>query len=285
MDQKTIHLSIREYHGQTVLMLQYPFDRLFISKAKALKARWSPPLHAWYLPWNDTLRIKSAADHFRPDFRINDREVPLSYRVQHELSAAHNSLIGTFTRYLQGSRYSPSTVTTYRNWIIEFLYFHRNKPSGALQIADVHRFNHDVIIARGYSASSQRQFIGALKLFFTHVYKDGPDPGELDRPRKDYRLPEVLNKQEIVSILSATKNLKHRTILSLLYSCGLRVGELIRLSPADLDFERMLVRVHMSKGRKDRYVRLGGAAHILLGQYLLKYRPAKYLFEGSGGGI
>jgi site-specific recombinase XerD len=263
-------------------MLKYPYDREFIKAAKTFGANWNPDLRAWYVPVNTP--IHDLKKHFEPRFSIDCSNLPLAFRVGEDLSERHIELIDKFTVYLRGSRYSPSTIKTYRNWVIEFLFFHRRKLSGQFEIEDVHRFNHNVILARGYSVSSQRQFIGALKLFFTHACKEGPDPEALERPRKDNRLPEVLNKQEIVRILSATKNLKHRTLLSLLYSCGLRVGELIGLVPADLDFERMLVRVRMSKGRKDRYVRVGGAAHVLLQRYLGRYHPVQFLFEGPGGG-
>jgi len=280
MERKVIHLSLRKHHGTTCLLLRHPIDSVFISKAKELRAKWSHSLRAWYLPWRAEHQLGRIVIHFQPDFQIDMSELPLSYRIQEEFSSEQKEMIGKFTVYLEGSRYSPSTISTYRNWIIEFLYFHRKKSAQHLSMEDVHLFNHHVILARRYSTSSQRQFIGALRLFFTHVCRNGPDPDALERPRKDYKLPEVLNKQEIVRILSNTRNLKHRTILSLLYSCGLRVGELIHMAPVDVDFERMLVRVRMSKGRKDRYVRLGGAADILLRNYIKGYQPETYLFEG-----
>lgn len=281
MQNKTIRLSLERIHGKQCLALRHPYDKAFIEAARELGASWSPHLKAWYIEkeWS----LKYLKNYFSPRFSIDDRSLPLEVRLRHVLSQDHMKLVADFTMYLEGSRYSPATISVYRNWIMEFLCFNRNKPAGNLTLNDVHRFNHEVILERNYSVSSQRQFIGALKLFFTHTCPGGPNPDDLERPRKDQRLPEVLSKQEIQRILTFTKNLKHKLILSLLYSCGLRVGELIRLRLSDIEKERQMVRISMSKGRKDRYVPLGRAVQIVLYNYLKKYTSSFHVIEGPNG--
>ena len=106
----------------------------------------------------------------------------------------------------------------------------------------------------------------------------------IERPRKKERLPEVLSKEEIITIIEHTNNLKHRCIISLLYSAGLRRGELLRLKLTDVDSKRMLIRVENGKGGKDRYTLLSKTLLQDLRKYYQVWKPTEYLFEGAGGG-
>ncbi|MDI6890110.1 MAG: tyrosine-type recombinase/integrase [Thermodesulfovibrionales bacterium] len=95
------------------------------------------------------------------------------------------------------------------------------------------------------------------------------------------KLPVVLSKEEVAKILSLVDNVKHRAILMLVYSAGLRVGEVVRLKPEDIDSKRMLLHVKGAKGRKDRYTLLSGKALEIIREYWRKYKPAR---QGERGG-
>jgi len=105
---------------------------------------------------------------------------------------------------------------------------------------------------------------------------------EVKRPRKDKKLPVVLNREEVGRILSAPANIKHKAILMLTYSAGLRVGEVVKLRPEDIDSERGLIHVKGAKGRKGRYTLLSEAALETLREYSKGkgYQPFKWLFPG-----
>ena len=102
----------------------------------------------------------------------------------------------------------------------------------------------------------------------------------IERPRKEFKLPKVLSKQEIKLIIENTNNVKHKCIVSLLYSAGLRRGELLNLKIEDIDSNRMLIRVNAGKGNKDRFTLLSENVLVDLRIYFQKYRPKKWLFEG-----
>ena len=186
-----------------------------------------------------------------------------------------------FQYYLQSQRYSSSTRKGYLGFISSFLGYFNSKDTQDISLKEVHQYNSQVIIKSGYSVSYQRQFIGALKLFFGYVVHAKFNIEELERPKKEKRLPEVLSKVEIKAILKNTSNTKHRAILSTIYSAGLRIGELLNLKLGDIDANRMLLHVVMSKGQKDRYIKLSQANLVLLRIYYKKYLPKHYLFEGS----
>lgn len=188
-----------------------------------------------------------------------------------------------FNIYLQSKRYSSSTKISYLGFVRSFLGYIGKKDSSHVTIKDIHEYNSKVILKSNYSISYQRQFISALKLFYTYVVHCSFDPNELERPMKEKKLPEVLNKEEVKAIIRHTRNLKHRAIISTLYSTGIRVSEVLNLQISDIDSNRMSVRVNNGKGRKDRYVKLSPANLYLLRKYYLAYKPLRYLFEGAKG--
>lgn len=147
----------------------------------------------------------------------------------------------------------------------------------------VELFAEGVLAKRNYSISSHRQAMNALKHFFRLNSYLNVEVEKISIPKKDRKLPDVLSTEEVISILQATRNLKHRAILGLIYSSGLRIGELLKLKLADVDLERQSVYVKSGKGRKDRHTTLGQSIQPLLLNYVRTYRPERFLFEGEKG--
>jgi site-specific recombinase XerD len=104
------------------------------------------------------------------------------------------------------------------------------------------------------------------------------------RPNREKKLPVILSKKEVERIIAGISNLKHRTFISLMYSCGLRLSELRNLKVADIDSTRMQIHIRLGKGAKDRYVMLSEKILLMLREYWKKYRPKEYLFEGASPG-
>jgi len=133
------------------------------------------------------------------------------------------------------------------------------------------------------ATSTLNQAINALKFYYGTMLKR-KFVYEVKRPRKDKKLPVVLSKEEVANILSSIDNIKHKALLMLVYSAGLRVGEVVKLKPEDIDSKRMLIHIKGAKGRKDRYTLLSETALEILRQYWRKYRPEKWLLGGAKEG-
>jgi integrase/recombinase XerD len=134
------------------------------------------------------------------------------------------------------------------------------------------------------SKSYLNQMINSIK-FYYEIVKGMPNKFyELERPRKDHKLPQVISKEEVLKIISNAGNIKHKCIISLLYSAGLRRSELINLKIKDIDSKRMLISVKGGKGNKDRNTLLSKTVLEDLRKYFLEWRPQVYLFEGQSGG-
>ena len=188
--------------------------------------------------------------------------------------------LSSFRKYLEGKRYSKSTIESYSVFIGDFLEYVKDKPLKSISNRDVELFIEDVFIPKKYSISTHRQFVSAIKLFKLFYPECSIEELNLTRPKKSRHLPIVLSQQEILEILRCTKNLKHRAILALLYSCGLRVGELINLELKHIDIQRNQIAVRNSKGRKDRYVKMADSITPLLLNYVQTYKPQLYFAEG-----
>jgi integrase/recombinase XerD len=150
---------------------------------------------------------------------------------------------------------------------------------------DVVYFIHSHIIGSGYSSTYQNQMVSALKIFYREVCNAPIVVDAIERPRREHKLPNVLSKDEVKRILDAHANGKHRTMLSLIYACGLRRGELLRLRFNDIDRSRNLLIVRQSKGKKDRVVPLSDRIMAMLDDYVRAYKPKNFLFEGQKEGV
>ncbi len=201
------------------------------------------------------------------------------------LSREQKGILDTYVQYLRGLRLSRSTVYTYRNFIVFLLLFWKERPLDDLNTNHIQRFVEVVVKRRNYGISTHRQLVSALKHFGDRFTESPLEPAQLKRPRKSRSLPAVLSKEEVIDLLRATYNLKHRTMLALVYSCGLRVSEVLHLKLADIDLDRRQLKIRLSKGRKDRYIPLAESTLPLLTNYAISYKPKNYLFEGHQGKV
>jgi len=143
---------------------------------------------------------------------------------------------------------------------------------------------NEYIIKKHLSYSYQNQVINAVKIFFREIEHSKFDVEKFERPRRQYKLPNVLSKAEVAAILKAHTNVKHKTMLSLIYACGLRRSELLYLKPTDIDSKRGLLIIRQAKGRKDRIIPISEKIIEMLREYFKIYKPKNWLFEGQTEG-
>ena len=181
---------------------------------------------------------------------------------------------------LELKQYANNTVKTYISCFERFINHFSDREIDHLDENDVRGYLM-YLMQSNWSTSYINQSINSIKFYYEVVLGMPNRFYQIERPRKKKKLPVVLSKSEVRSIIDATNNLKHRCILSLLYSAGLRRSELLNLKIHDIDSERMLIKVNDAKGNKDRYSLLSKSALIDLRRYYIQYKPNKYLFEGQ----
>ena len=132
-------------------------------------------------------------------------------------------------------------------------------------------------VSAGYCRGAR----AALILLYETVLKQPDKVSDLPRMKRPYQLPVVLSREEVARLFKVTTNLKHKALLMVGYSAGLRVGEVVRLKVSDVDSKRMQIRVIAGKGAKDRYTVLSERALSVLREYFRAYKPKDWLFPGA----
>ena len=261
-----LEAKILTHKKEKRIAVYFKKDADLIARIKQIDgARWSQTLGVWHLPDTEENRIR---------FKI----LPLSHSIP---SLEGIAQIERFKQWLRSKRYSESTLTTYSEALKSFLVFYREKPIADITNEDVIIYNNDYILKNKLSASYQNQIVNAIKLFFKTIRETKIDVDKIHRPKRSKVLPNVLSKGEIKLILNAHSNIKHKTMLSLIYSCGLRRSELLNLKPADIDSNRGIVIIRQSKGKKDRIAPLSPKILEMLREYYMGYKPKTWLFEGQ----
>jgi integrase/recombinase XerD len=230
--------------------------------------KWSQSLKCWHIPDTPENRIR---------FKIESG-------LQQNLNIEKDVKIEEFRRWLKSKRYSDNTIKTYCEALKTFLYYFKEKPVGTINNQDIISFNNDYIILKKLSSSYQNQVVNAIKLFFKTIAGQQINVELIHRPKGKKTLPNVLSKEEVKMILESLQNIKHRTMLSLIYACGLRRSELLNLKSNDILSDRLLLHIKQSKGKKDRIVPLSNKLLEMLREYYKTYKPKVWLFEGQQAG-
>lgn len=288
--KKMITLLLKKVvHRKKVrLLLVFRYDDFVISKIKKIEGyAWSQTLRGWYTDY--TLEnidfIKKTLKNevvFKLDNSVyNEGLKDFIEHKERKISEENSEVLKSYSSYLKGKCYSESTVKTYSLFIADFFNYLKDTPLTAVTNRDVEKFIEDVFVPKKYSISTHRQFVSAVKLLKVFYPECKIEELQLKRPNKSRILPTVLSKEEVIDLLRYTKNLKHRAILAMIYSAGLRISELLGLQLAHIDVDRRQILVKNSKGRKDRNVILAESIIPLMNNYLMSYRPDMYFVEGK----
>jgi site-specific recombinase XerD len=201
-----------------------------------------------------------------------------------KLNPKHEQELNSFKNYLEARRLAQSTIKTYGNLLKAFLSYFNNVDLRKINDDMVKEFLAKDVRHRGYSNSTQRQMMSSIRLFFRERVEHELELEKLPQIKKDKQLPTLLSMHEIEGILDATPNIKHKTLLSLCYACGLRVGEALNLRLEHINSERMVLEIKQAKGNKDRHVPISENILHELRTYYKAVKPKVYLFEGAKKG-
>lgn len=188
-----------------------------------------------------------------------------------------------FTERLQIQRYSPSSIKNYNSNLFQFLTIASHKYDFAeeIEITAIEQYIFWKIKKDNISASHQRIILASITKFYELVIDKKINLKHLYPQRKEHKLPNYLTLDEVKKLIEVTHNLKHKSIIMLLYSGGLRLSEVINLKITDIDSNSMTITIRQAKGKKDRQVMLSEHFLICLRQYYIQYKPSYYLFEGQ----
>lgn len=274
-----------------VVFLKFPYDAKLISKVKSIQGTiWGQSQRCWYMH-KDRFDLNLLFELFEEEINLDYSALKaFVYKKKENLPQKEKILLNTkvaipqaYVDLLDQRRYSKSTKTIYVNYFSDFLIYVKDKRPQNISADDINAYLLELIRKNKISASQQNQQINAIKFYFEKVLNKDKMYFNINRPRKKKLLPNILSTKEIRLIIKATENLKHKVMIAMLYSGGLRRSELCNLEIKDILSDTMQVRIRESKGFKDRYVNLSQITLDLLYDYFRQYRAKKYLFEGQNG--
>ena len=268
-------IILGKHRDKNVIFFKITNDIPFLTEIKNCVGRnWSNTHKMWYLPNNSEYRK-----------RFNLPETPVIGKlVLSKISDQNKGEIQKLVNQLQLFGYSPNTIRTYIQDFAQYLYFLQDKPATNCTLTEVQNYLLHCINILKYAENTLHSRINGIKFYYEKVLLQPQLLLELPRPKKQLILPKALHLSEVKSLLNHTENLKHNTILKLIYGMGLRVSEIINLKIEHIDSKAMRVFIVRGKGKKDRYVNLPESILPQLRDYYKTYKPKEYLFEGQYGG-
>jgi integrase/recombinase XerD len=173
---------------------------------------------------------------------------------------------------LKMKNYSNSTLKSYGYCFDLFLEHFKNTDINNLTKEDITNFLYQEI-QNGLSYGYQNQIINAIKFYYEKVLGRKRELYNIPRAKRPIKLPTVFSEEEIITLIGNIENLKHKSVLYLIYSAGLRISESVNLKVADIDSKRNIIVVRGGKGKKDRTTLLSQKLLMMLREYYRQYRP------------
>jgi site-specific recombinase XerD len=288
--------------GQTEwLALRLPMELMdkHLATVKNMHGRrWDPERKVWLVPYT-RLTLRFLERYFSPDmlqwdFKPAYDNIPEHYEMPQDQTARYRpssvqparyeAAVTALEQVLLLKRYSRRTIKSYKNCLRQFIRHYDDTKPSQITRRQINDYLTILVKDRKLSISHQSQMMSAIKMFYGSVLAQGDKVEGLFQPKKAQRLPKVLTEEEVTALLRSVDNPKHRCLLMLIYSGGLRLGEAIGLRLTDLQPDKNRLFVRAGKGNKDRCTLLSEKAWKHLREYLQLYRPIEWVFEGPNGG-
>lgn len=264
-------ISIKLSENGSMYELYFENNSKIIEKVKRLpNAYWIAKQKCWAFPRTNK-SLKLLYNYFEPQELL---------WIKTEMD---NAVIKSVDEELRLKGYSNKTIVSYIKGIKRFIKS-IEKDLNDITAEDVRRYHLNMLKANK-SHSYVNTSISSIKFLYQNVLNTDINIELISRPKKERLLPKVLSVEEVKLILNALDNEKHKTILYIIYSAGLRVSEAAELRINDIDSSRMMISIKQGKGRKDRYVMLSENVLFQLRKYFKLYHPKFWLFEGNSPNV
>jgi integrase/recombinase XerD len=291
-EKPEITLSTATHRETPVVKVEFAYNRELIDALKAsTNARWSATMNCWYIPkdkfilgefftamrpvaWIDYSAVKNNSE------KIEEEKHPRPKKLNRNKNI---TLPKGYMEKLEQERYSENTFKIYTHYFKDFVAEFSNRELPKITKDEINAYILRLIQEKDISPSQQNQRINAIKFYYEKVLGRKSEYYDIGRPRKERKLPDVLSKEEIAAMIKSTENKKHKFLIALIYSCGLRRSEAVNLKTEEIDLKRMQVKVCGAKGKKDRYVPLAKKTLVYLNEYYKNDEPKIFVFEVKPG--
>ena len=276
-----------DYHREKdVVLVKFKYNKELINCIKRIEgASWSQSKKSWYFT-KDKFDLPVIINIFKSLAYVDYSGLGNNNKINHGTQRPEKTkklkvkLPTAYYDVLDQKRYSDSTKATYTNYFEDYVRHFEGRSLEDIASEEINCYILDLIRNKKISASQQNQRINAIKFYYEKVLGGEKYYIKIERPKRNNTLPNVLSVGEVKKIIDNTNNTKHKCIISLLYSAGLRRNELINLKLDSILSGQMQIKISNSKGNKDRYVGLSSRLLQLLRRYFKEFKPKEWLIEG-----
>ena len=289
------------HRGESRILVLFDFDAKKTAKLREnTDAKWSRTYKGWHIADTTLNRIKCKLPQTNSQLinPTNINEITTRKSTEkpeknvlpsnNENSSAiinnvNKHVLVNMRQHLILKAYSSSTQKTYLNEVQSFLQTIGKHAADTFSVQKIKDYLQYCFEKLHLSENTLHSRINSLKFYYEQVLNREKFFWEVPRPKKKNLLPKIFSQEEIAAIINSLNNKKHKAMLMLAYSAGLRVSEVVSLKTSDIDSSRMTIFIHEAKGKKDRMVALSPVLLVMLRAYAEEYRPKAngYLFEGS----
>jgi site-specific recombinase XerD len=277
---------ILEIVNNTTIKLKFPFSKEHISKLKTMPyCYWDSKGKYWTIPYTENIKDEIVYYFKSYNFKIVYKQIKQNKPIK-KIKRNYKIVKKCPEEYIEKlklKRYSENTKKVYVPLFEDFINYFKTKSLDDISEEDIKNYLLYLVGKRKVSASYQNQAINSIKFYYEKVLGGVRTFYNIDRPFMPKTLPTVLSEAEILRIVKSITNIKHKSIILLIYSAGLRISELINLKISDIDSERMIISIKGAKGKKDRISLLSKKVLLILREYFKQYKPKKWFFEGQKG--
>jgi len=252
------------------IALLFDYDEEIIKLVKRIEGRkWSASNKFWHIPYRDNY-LKLLNKQFEGKLEFIEQQKRPQFPPE-------------YIETLKLKNYSEPTIKTYRLHFQRFLNYYPETKLEHITHEQIRKYLLYLVEEKYYSTSAQNQAINSIKFYYEKVLGIPVEKYYVPRPRKEKKLPQVLNEIEVSKILTCIKNLRAKCMIFLIYSAGLTPSEVAYIKVDDVNSKKMQIFISSAKGDKDRFVILSKKILNLLREYFRQYKPQKWLFERSTG--
>jgi integrase/recombinase XerD len=276
---------IKRIRKRNCIVLRHPYSTAIYAALRNIPGcEYDRQQKQWIVA--DTAEIRQLLRESMQGIAIlkKDKNSPPKAPAPNQLTAGFTADKESWIANLKTNRYSDNTIKVYGSALDLFGRWLNGRNHKEIRQEDIDLYMQDLVLQSKVSLSYQNQHINALRSFYSVNYNIHFSSSDILRPRREYKLPNYFSRSEVALILSSIRNLKHQTMLSLVYAAGLRAGELCNLKIRDINPEAHTLRVVNGKGKKDRVVGIPPSILQMLEKYGMAYKPKTYVFEGQQPG-
>jgi integrase/recombinase XerD len=289
MQQATVTYQLITHRQQNVILVQFAHNNAILARLKQIaNPKFSKTHKSWYVadtPQNRKIfKIETEITAQPKKHAANIIKGNVKPKETENIAAINQHVLPKMEQQIRLKGYSATTLKTYINEMRCFLQQLKNANADKLSEEKIKSYLTYCLQTLHLSENTVHSRMNALKFYYEQVLGRDKFFYTIPRPKKHFQLPKVISEEKILQALTSVTNLKHKAILFVAYSAGLRVSEVVKLKITDINSDRMQIFIEAAKGKKDRVVTLAQSTLIVLRAYAANYKPTYYLFEGQQTG-